>query len=392
MSEPLSDTGLRALVDWLLLEQGRLDPFELLLAAGMLAYEDYEAWRMGRLPDMQGAIGAAPGEAAGLLERAAAYAQGQKLASTPLEHSGWGSLDQPLRIGTDADLTRGCAVVFAPRADRHQLDLFHDSSALLLEEEIRRALAERRTDAAREQIARLMAQDPRHRHLRGFLRLIETVDGVGSGTPKSRLRELETVEPLARELLGFRARDFLAPLWSDLADSLAGHAFNPGSPRLHASFAWAGAGRWEAVREVVEQEHDWRTHPVLLLTHAEACWRRRDAAAAWRDWLWLCWEFPFEAERALASPTFPDQRLANLWKRFGDADLELETEDFPAWLLLADAGTSVAVPAESAPPDDRGEAYGLLHRLVRGDEAISVRRELAETHPCLLRLYLSGRR
>lgn len=237
-----------------------------------------------------------------------------------------------------------------------------------------------------------MAQDPRHRHLRGFLRLIQIVDDAGSGTPKSRLRELETVDPLARDLLGYRARDFLAPLWSDLAESLAGHAFNPGSPRLHAGFAWARAGRWEAVREAVEQEPDWRTHPLLLLAHAEACWHRRDAAAAWRDWLWLCWEFPPEAERALISPTFPDQRLANLWKGFGDADLELETEDFPAWLLLADPVTAVAVPAESAPKDDRGDAYGLLHRLVRGDDAISVRRELAETHPGLLQLFLSRRR
>lgn len=391
MSEPLSDIDPQALVDRLLLQQGRLDPFELLLAAGMLAYEDYEGWRMGRVPDIQGTLGVTPGEAAGLLERAAAYARGQKLAAMSLEHSAWGSLDQPLCIGSDAGLTQACAAAFAPPADRHQLDLFHDSSALLLEEEVRSALAERRTDAAREQVARLMAQDPRHRHLRGFLRLIQTVDDAGSSTPEARLQELETVGSLAGELLGYRARDFLAPLWSDLAETLAGSTFNPGSPRLHASFAWARAGRWEAVRETVEQESGWRDHPVLLLTHAEACWRRRDAAAAWRDWLSLCWEFPPEAERALVSPTFPDQRLADLWRRFGDADLDLDTEDFPAWLLVADPGTSAAVPADSAPPDDRGEAYGLLWRLVGGDDAISVRRELAESHPGLLQLFLSRR-
>lgn len=115
MNEPLPDRDLLALVDRLLLEQGRLDPFELLLAAGLLAYQDYEAWRMGRMPDIQGALSVAPGEAAGLLERAAAYARGQKLAATSLEHNGWGGLDQPLRIGTDAGLIRGCAAAFAPR-------------------------------------------------------------------------------------------------------------------------------------------------------------------------------------------------------------------------------------------------------------------------------------
>ena len=61
MAKLLSDKDLGALVDRLLLEQGRLDPLELLLAADVLAYEDYEAWRMGQRPGIQSALRAAPG-------------------------------------------------------------------------------------------------------------------------------------------------------------------------------------------------------------------------------------------------------------------------------------------------------------------------------------------
>ena len=45
MTVALSQKGIQGLVDRLLLEQGRIDPFELLLASGLLAYEDYDDWR-----------------------------------------------------------------------------------------------------------------------------------------------------------------------------------------------------------------------------------------------------------------------------------------------------------------------------------------------------------
>jgi hypothetical protein len=286
---------------------------------------------------------------------------------------------------------RACATAFSAAPDRLQLDLFHDSTALLLEEQIRQALAERRTDRAREQVALLMRQDPRHRHLRGFLRLIQVIDDSNRQSSDERLAELLAVEPLARDLLGHRDRDFLAPLWATLAESLAGRTFEPAAPRLHASFAWARAGHWEAVRRSVEAEVDWRGQPILVLAHAEACWRRRDRGEARRDWMWLCWEHPPDAERAFTSSQFPDRRLGELWNGFGDLDPPLDTEDFPAWLLLDDPGVAACVTPDAAPRDERGTLFRLLRRLVGGDDDIELRRELSEIHPRLLRLLLERR-
>lgn len=389
MSEPLPERELRALVDRLLLEQGRLDPLELLLAADLLAYGDYQAWRMGSRADLQGALALDPTQAAELLERAAFYARGQRLAAVCLEHRAWGGGDACLRVGEHAGLVRACAFSYAPPAERPQLDLFHDNSALLLEREISQALAERRTDQAREQLGRLMRLEPRHRHLHGFLRLIQASDGGVHLTPEDRRQELEVVEPLARALLGHRERDFLAPLWSALAESLAGQPFDPHEPRSHASLAWARAGRWDSVRASVEAEPDWLDQPVLVIAHAEACWRLRDLASARRGWAQLCWRHPEEAERAFAAKTFPDRRLAELWVAFGDLDETLATEDFPAWLLLAASEMAAVLPPETAPRGERGALFGLLHRLIDASEDIALRRELGERHPMLLRQFLA---
>lgn len=389
MSETLPERDLRVLVDRLLLEQGRLDPLELLLAADLLAYCDYEAWRMGRRAGLQDALALDPAQVADLLERAALYARGQRLAAAPLEHLGWGAGAACLRVGEHAGLVRACAFSYAPPADRLQLDLFHDSSALLLEREITQALAARRTDEARELVARLMRQDPRHRHLQGFLRLIQAGDVGAQASPEERLRELEAVAPLARGLLGHRERDFLAPLWTALAQSLAGQPFDPREPRRHASFAWARAGRWESVRAAVEVEPEWPDQSVLVLAHAEACWRLRDLASARRGWVLLCWRHPEEAERVFAAKTFPDRRIAELWVAFGDLDETLATEDFPAWLLIAASEMAAVLPPETAPRDERGELFGLVHRLVGAGEDIGLRRELGERHPMLLRQFLA---
>lgn len=387
----------RPLVDRLLLEQGRLDPLELLLAADLLGYEDYVAWRTGRRSELQGALRAAPEVVAGFLQDAGVYACAQKLVAVALAHTSWGDREHPLSIGPHAGLTRACSLVYAPPSDRCQLDLFQDSTAVLLEEEVRAALVEHRTDRARDRVARLMHREPRHPRLGGFLRLIQTLDDADAsgcdGRVEERWRELQEVGPLAGELLGHRARDFLGTLWADLAERLAERPFDPGSGEFHAAVAWTRAGRWERAREAIESEPDWRDHPVLVLIHAEACWRGRDPFGARRDWLWLCRENPSAAERALRDPAFPDRRLADLWAAYGDLDLdeELETEDFPAWLLLQDAGAFAVIPPSETSTDDRDTAYRLLHGLVTGEDTIDRRRVLGEIHPDLLRQFLAVR-
>jgi hypothetical protein len=412
MTDLLDQKTLTAQVDRLLLQQGRLDPLELLLALDLLSYEDYQEWRLGRRSDLQDALLVRPAVVVALMEQAAAYGRGQGLQPVPLEHRRWGEQDAFLSIGPNQELSRACDIAYVPAADRRQLDLFHDSRELLIETGLREALAQRRLTDVRERVAELAHHNPRHEHLRGYLQLLQIAEeGEHGGLESSTATWFETldgIELLARNLLGHQARDFLRNLWAEFAQRLAWVAFDPTAPGLHASHAWRRAERWDAVRVAVEQVADWRDHPSLLALHAEASWRRREPAAARRDWAWMCWEYPQQAERLLASPSFPDQQVRQLWQAFEDLELAagpdrrpspgneqvdlLDTEDFPAFLLLHDPSAAAAVPTHAAPDDDRGAAYRLLHRIVSGGDDIALRRELGDIHPLLLRLLLASRR
>ena len=176
MTEPLSKQDLSALVDQLILEQGRLDPLELLMACDYLTYVDYESWRLGRVPHLEAVLRVPADQAALALAQAGRYAAAQRLAAEPLEHRAWGAVERIIPIGPERSphpgLVRGCASAFVPPANRLQLDLFHDSQDLILEEAVRAALTGRRIDAAHSALTRLMALDPCHPRLRRYLHLI----------------------------------------------------------------------------------------------------------------------------------------------------------------------------------------------------------------------------
>jgi hypothetical protein len=253
------------------------------------------------------------------------------------------------------------------------------------------ALAGRRPREALAAVRDLLAADPDNRHLQDFLHLIQVLetDQDFPPAPAARLAELKAIEPLACGLLGHRSRDLLAPLWAALAETLAGHSFDPADPDLHAAPLWVRAGRWGSARAAVEAQPNWQSHPTLVQIHAEACRQGRDLSAARRDWMGLCWEHPLAAEHALDARDLPDRPLADLWARFGDLDSPLPTSDFPAWLLCADPGLRHAVLADAAPPGPKGEAFRLLHRLVGGEDTLALRQALAGISPPLLRVYLA---
>ena len=384
-----NDKKLEALVDRLILEQGRLDPLELLLATETLAYEDYEAWRLRRLPSLQGRLPLPVRQTVDLLDLAQNYARVLGLTPTPLHHLGWGADAHPLTVGPDQALARACAEAYAPAEDRAQLDLFFDSRVLVLENRVCDALAERRPAQALKAIRDLQAAEPDHHRLGDFLHLIQVLDTDAPAAPATRLAELKAVEPLAADLLRHRARDFLAPLWADLAASLAGRPFDQSRPDLFPADILVRAGRWGAARTAVEADPDWRSHPPLVLIHAEACRRALDHTVARRDWFGLCWQHPEAAAKALDARDLPDRALAGQWLRFCELEPPLDVVEFPAWLLCIEPGLRYAVPVDAAPAGAPGEPYRLLHRLVGGEDTISLRQALAEANPGLLQAWLA---
>lgn len=276
-----------------------------------------------------------------------------------------------------------------------QLDLFRDSRETILVNDLRLALSARRTDEAQELLARCRAEYPAHPQLTFFGELLTaaaTAEQPVTDVEAETECMLRVFEPAAHAVLGADAPDFLRPLWRRLAAVLAGRAFDPAHPRLHASFAAAQAEDWAAARFAVEGEVSWRAEPELLLRHAVASEQLDDAGAALADWCLLCWEHPEVDARALGG----SRLLAAQWRAFGELDAGLPAEDFPAWLAL-EGEVRCPLPAQTLNARAR-ESAEIVYRLTAhasaapGPETLADRKLLRELNPALFALYMEHQR
>jgi hypothetical protein len=396
------DPALQAQVDAQLMEQGGFAPLELLINCGRLTYADYESWRRGEVELLDEVLMGSPEKIREQVEAVNAYARRIGLVEQPQEFHAWqsaGAGAKPLRVSADGKLHRLIAARFVPAQSVPQMDLFFDNPVVALTNGIAQALSSRDAAEAQRRLDRLYAQAPNNTDLPAFdqlLTALQSLDQPATDAAQS-LAFLQKVAPNAKRLLGAQARDLLSPLWSRLAQSLQGRRFSPDEPLLHRSHALSQAQDWAGVSECVRNEADWPQHAELCLRLAHSAYYRQQRIEALTAWCHLCWRHPAQAEQALEAKTQPDTGISALWRRFLDSEdeIELGAADFPAWLLLHEAGLVQNLPEDLAGDTTRGEAqYRCVHRLQqarragRKDEELSLRRELQAQHPlmfCYLR-------
>jgi hypothetical protein len=376
--------------DQLLLERGELDALEYLLALDYLGYAEYRDWRYRRRPELQSALKVPVEEVTAALAQAQSYVAAQGLIAERCTPRAWNEGQGPLFLGPSSTLTELCSNLLVRAQDRLQGDLFQDSARAICIQAVRTAIAEHRFDAADAALMRLSEISDTQVLIDGYRRLIHAAE-PRSGVPSERLRELEEeVGPLAARHLGTRARDYMAQLWTGLAERLQNHPFAPASPKLHASYAYAQAADWARAAAAIEAEADAGRQPLLVVRMAEAYARQSNREAARRAWTRLSWEHPQTAAQVLADAP-GDPRIARLWREFVNAELELAPEDFPAWLLIADLAQKSHVPPALAAEDRTGRVYGAVHRLVSSDGDMSARVALHALRPDLLKVFLERR-
>ena len=252
------------------------------------------------------------------------------------------------------------------------------------------ALGDRDRARARTAIDQLMRVEPLHPRIDPLLSLIEFTPEVCLDA--SALQRLDReIAPLAHELLGRSAADYLSPLWRYAADSLAQAPFDPANPDLHASRFWILFGDPAAALAAVGRELTWRSHPELLIRHAVASAKLQRHHDALLDLFQLCWTCPTRAAEAI-------DRLEGLyqhpWRRFLDDDLGLENRDFPAWLLIHYPQHAPQLKEERLCSLDPAPGFLTLLLLVRAElHQLSppYRAILKAEHPELLACYLKRR-
>jgi hypothetical protein len=416
------DSTVQSQIDTQILEQGAFIPLEFLLDSGRLIHGDYESWRRREVDSLDDVLMGSPAKIRAQLESATGYARSIGLVETSQTFHAWssGTVDQgePLRISADPTLRRLIGCRYAPAQHAPQLDLFFDNPVVVLTNGIVRSLSARNAHDTRRQLDRLYALAPNHPELAAFDRLLAALGHLDRPIDDSR-RELQVlleVTPIAKRLLGWEARDLLAPLWRQLADTLGTQAFTIAEPNLHRSFALVQAQDWSGADEAVRREPHWWLHVPLCLRLAQSSFHQQRRGDALQAWFHLCWRAPGEAGAALDDRRQPDTGVGALWRRFVDSEEEpslvrspgtspgayaaepaLTAAEFPAWLLLHEPGLNRQLGIDLPTGDTRAEqAYRTVHRWIdarRGkclEDELALRKTLQAQHPVLFRYLKRG--
>ena len=392
---------LQAAVQQLVMEHGEYSPLDLLLATNRLGYEDYRAWREGRLADLDAVLAGGPREVRPWLEGAQSWAVALGLDPEPAVHHGWeGSAGTVLAASADEALDALLGTWFRRNREHGQLDLFIDSAQTAAVNALLDALAARDAGRAGRALDRLVGIDRDHGHRFHAVALIAALEAPAPDGPAQGLERLDRMErewaPSASALLGPRRRDFLAPLWRDVGRALDPMPFDPHHPQRHASRAYREGFDWESARRSVLAVPTHEGEPVLLARLAEAEWRLRNRVQAVESWFALCRLAPEEFERVIEAPGFPDWTLRTAWRLALEQDFEpgMTPAWFPAWMLLEEPGLAAVLGPRYA-DDGPSRAFDVVIALLAhpdpDERGIELRRTLKALHPGLLERYLAKR-
>ena len=392
---------VQAAVQHLVMEHGEYTPLELLLATNRLGYEDYRAWREGRLETLDAVLADGKRELPAWLEGAQSWADALGLAAEPEVHHGWEeNAGTVLAASADPRLNALLSIRFRHAREHDQLDLFIDSAQTAAVNALVDALTARNASEARGALERLVRVNRDHGQRFHAAKLISALEAPAPEGPERGVEWLERMErewvPAASALLGARRRDFLAPLWRDIGRALDPAPFDPGNPERHASRAYREGLDWERMRRSVLAVPIYENEPVLLARLAEAHWRLRDRARAIESWLALCRLAPEEFEQLIDASDFPDWSLQHAWRVAQEQALEHEMTPawFPVWMLLEEPGLA-GVLAPRHTDDEPSRAFDLVIALLihpdLDERGIELRRSLQNIHPGLLERFLAKR-
>jgi hypothetical protein len=403
------DSAAQTQIDTQILEQGAFLPLEFLLDSGRLVHSDYEGWRRREIDSLDEVLMGSPEKIRAQLESITGYARSIGLVETPQTFYPWiaGAADhgEPLRISADAQLQRLIGSRYVPAQTAPQLDLFFDNPVVVLTNGIVRSLSARNMGDTQRQLDRLYAQAPNHPDLAAFDRLLAALGHLGRpiDDPRHELEFLLDITPAAKRLLGWEARDLLAPLWRQLGDALDRQEFSSAEPNLHRSFALVQAQDWPGTGEAVRREPQWWLHPPLCLRLAQSSFYQQRRNEALQAWFHVCWRAPDQAAAALDNRRQPDTGISALWRRFVDSDEDLSrggaaaepaltAAEFPAWLLLREPGLNRHLGIDPADGDTPAEqAYRAVHQWIdarrgnRSEDELALRKTLQARHPALFR-------
>ena len=243
-------------VDNQLMSLGSYSPIEWLLEAGHLHYADYEAWRMGDIDVLEKNINFTSKELIKHLEKAEKFCLKLGLLREPQDYQGWHQTNshKELTLSQSPSLTTLLNKQWVRQDNIPQMDLFMDNPSVVTENKLIDALTSRQWENSKKLVDQLYQQDPNHSQLNGYEDLVafgfhtnDPVDSHLESIDEERSGLEQEIVPLARQLLQQKSRDYLAPAWQRIAQSLEGYPYDIAYPQSHASYAWEQMQNWQKV-------------------------------------------------------------------------------------------------------------------------------------------------
>ena len=218
-----------------------------------------------------------------------------------------------------------------------QLDLFLDSRAVVLANEVVRAIDERDGVRATRYARELRAEAADYRTL-WSLEILARALTEWQRPPRDATSILsavalleDVIAPAARDAFVGRANDVLTPFFRDLAEASRGLAYEPSHAKAHCAWLLLRCGDWEHAEEAALGIPGASGNSDALHWIAVARHRRRDLAAARPAIFALAWCDP--PRLATLIEALQDDVLDRDFRRFNGACewMDIGASELPAW-------------------------------------------------------------
>ncbi len=385
-----------AAIDEHLSQQGRFCLIDWLLANNVLFYADYEDWRYGRCGALDDALQLDREEIQRLLDDTERHCRDLGLISEPQDFYRWND-DQSMALTASANSRQSGQFTqrWLSAQDQPQMDLFIDNSAQMAENGLLAALGDRQFDTAQELLQRLSKLNPGCVRLGSYQDLIN----YGSHMQANPLIEADAVEaelqglrrevlPLAQEVLGPTARDYLTFSWRRLAESMQSLTFNPAQPELHTSAALLEIPDYPATIDRLRADPSLYLQPVLLERLAVSYHALHQNDKALTTWCLMMEQDESYTEAAIER--HKSHPIHQYWQDLWDTDDDWPPAHFPAFVLVKHPALIHSLSDFPSLKQPASQAMKkLLQMRLRGENEITARQNLQGINPKLLRIYLN---
>ncbi|MCU7800507.1 MAG: hypothetical protein KZQ70_10245 [gamma proteobacterium symbiont of Lucinoma myriamae] len=393
-------------VDQLIIDTACYQPIELLLRLNLIAYADYEQWRMGKIYQLSDILSHNKKEIIHHLDEALFYVQSLNLIPEPMFMQQWTQDDSTkiLKFCPDnSAFADKLTIQYIRQDDDDQMDLFFDNQSLSIVKELKQALISRNIKIASQQFQALYQTEPEHKFFQPAQLLLDALVNALEEEPISDTAEemrylLDELQPLAKKALSGQERDYMSLFWHRLADNIDNSHYDETQGDRHSSYCYEQIPDWQAVIKSITQTTDGQKYPELLARLALALNKSGQHKLFMQTLCQFFWRFSTALEETTDKAfIMTDAALKKSWYAFLDQELDVKSDEqwgeqnFPSWLLIKEPGISHYISVNEHTP----EAFKLLQQLTlaelkNGAQAIELRKQLNQAQSNIFKFYLKS--